>query len=177
MSASLTLTPATSSDVAAIALLHAHSWQHAYRGLLADEYLDNEVLRDRTSFWSQRFGAPNPERRWVLKAMNGSTLSGFACVLLDEEPAWGARLDNLHVDPQHQGEGIGYVLFQAAREWTAQMMPAASMHLWCLERNVIARRFYDRQGGTVVESVIRTLAGQRLSEVRYLWPPWSGVRN
>ena len=57
------------------------------------------------------------------------------CVLLDEEPAWGARLDNLHVSPALKGTGIGHALFQAAREWTAQMLPDASMHLWCVERN------------------------------------------
>jgi GNAT superfamily N-acetyltransferase len=166
------LTPATSADAAAIALLHAQSWRSAYRGLLTDEYLDDHVLRDRTSFWSKRFNAPRPERRLVLKALAAeSTLLGFVCVLLDEEPAWGARLDNLHVNPQLRGTGIGYALFQAAREWTAQMMPDAPMHLWCLERNLVARRFYDRQGGRVVETATRPIAqGLSLPELRYLWP-------
>jgi GNAT superfamily N-acetyltransferase len=172
MTASVALTPATSADAAAIALLHAQSWRSAYRGLLTDEYLDDHVLDDRTSFWSKRFSAPQPERRCVLKAIGESTLLGFVCVLLDEEPAWGARLDNLHVDPGLKGTGIGYVLFQAAREWTAQMMPDAQMHLWCVERNLVARRFYDRQGGQVVENAIRPIAqGLRLPELRYLWPP------
>ena len=166
------LTPATSADAAAIALLHAQSWRSAYRGLLTDEYLDDHVLRDRTSFWSKRFTAPKPERRLVLKALDAeSTLLGFVCVLLDEEPAWGARLDNLHVNPQLKGTGIGYALFQAAREWTAQMMPDAPMHLWCVERNLVARRFYDRQGGRVAETATRPIAqGLSLPELRYLWP-------
>ncbi|HEV8333950.1 MAG TPA: GNAT family N-acetyltransferase [Steroidobacteraceae bacterium] len=172
MTASVSLTPATSPDAAAIAMLHAQSWRSAYRGLLADEYLDDHVLHDRTSFWSNRFSAPKPERRLVLKALRESILLGFVCVLLDEEPAWGARLDNLHVHPGLKGTGIGYALFQAAREWTAQMMPDGPMHLWCVERNLVARRFYDRQGGRVVESVMRPVAqGLCLPELRYLWPP------
>ena len=176
MTGSVTLTPATSADAAAIALLHAQSWRIAYRGLLADEYLDEHVLGDRTSFWSTRFNAPKPERRRVLKALRESTLLGFVCVLLDEEPAWGARLDNLHVSPALKGTGIGHALFQAAREWTAQMMPDASMHLWCVERNLVARRFYDRQGGTVVETAVRPIAqGLCLPELRYLWPPLRGA--
>ena len=61
-----TLTPATASDGAAIAMLHAQSWRIAYRGLLADKYLDEDVLGDRTAFWSTRFSAPKPERRLVL---------------------------------------------------------------------------------------------------------------
>ncbi len=44
------------------------------------------------------------------------------------------------------------------------------MHVWCVERNLTARRFYDRQGGTVVESAIRPVAqGLSLPELRYLW--------
>lgn len=167
-----TLTPAVAADAAAIALLHAQSWRIAYRGLLTDEYLDQHVLGDRTTFWSKRFSAPQPERRLVLKALDDSALLGFVCVLLDEEPAWGVRLDNLHVSPGLKGTGIGYVLFQAAREWTAQMMPDALMHLWCVERNLVARRFYDRQGGKVVETASRPIAqGLCLPELRYSWPP------
>lgn len=172
MTASVSLTPATSSDVAAIATLHAQSWRSAYRGLLTDEYLDDQVLADRTAFWSKRCSAPMPERRLVLKALDESALLGFVCVLLDEEPAWGARLDNLHVSPGLKGTGIGYALFQAAREWTAHMMPDVPMHLWCVERNLVARRFYDRQGGQVVENAVRPIAqGLCLPELRYLWPP------
>jgi len=169
------LIPATSADAAAIALLHAQSWRTAYRGLLTDEYLDDDVLRDRTWFWSKRFSAAEPERRLVLKALDDeSRLLGFVCVLLDEEPAWGARLDNLHVNPQLKGTGTGFALFQAARAWTAKMMPDAPMHLWCVERNLVARRFYDRQGGRVVESATRPIAqGLCLPELRYVWPPWA----
>ena len=157
-------------------MLHAQSWRIAYRGLLADKYLDEDVLGDRTAFWSTRFSAPKPERRLVLKALDDSVLLGFVCVLLDEEPAWGARLDNLHVSPELKGTGIGYTLFQAAREWTAQMMPEVSMHLWCVERNLVARRFYDRQGGKVVETASRPIAqGLCLPELRYLWPPLRSV--
>jgi len=166
-----TLTPASAADVAAIARLHAQSWRIAYRGLLTDHYLDEHVLDDRTSFWSRRFGAPLPERRLVLQALDESALLGFVCVLLDEEPAWGARLDNLHVSPALKGTGVGYALFQAAREWIAQKMPGEPMHLWCVERNLVARRFYDRQGGKVVESATRPIAqGLSLPELRYQWP-------
>jgi GNAT superfamily N-acetyltransferase len=176
MTGSVTLAPATSADAAAIALLHAQSWRIAYRGLLSDEYLDEHVLGDRTSFWSRRFNAAKPERRRVLQALRESTLLGFVCVLLDEEPAWGARLDNLHVSPALKGTGIGHALFQAAREWTAQMMPDASMHLWCVERNLVARRFYDRQGGRVVETAVRPIAqGLCLPELRYVWPALRGA--
>ena len=167
----ISLTAASSQDVDSIAQLQAQSWRATYRGVLADEFLDRHVVAERREFWGARFASAPSERRVVLKAVSNGTLLGFVCVLLDEEPKWGARLDNLHVDPQSKGTGIGYELFRAAREWIADVAPGTPMHLWCVERNEIARRFYDRQGGKIVESANRPF-GQQASvpELRYWWP-------
>ena len=168
----ISLTAASAQDVESIAQLHAQSWRSAYRGMLSDEYLDQHVVADRLEFWSARFVSVPAERRLVMKAVSDGVLMGFVCVLLDTEPEWGARLDNLHVSPESKGTGIGFALFQAAREWIASVSPGTAMHLWCVERNQVARRFYDRQGGTIVEATSRPVA-QELSvpELRYWWPP------
>ena len=169
---SMVLTVASPLDAPAIASLHAESWRNAYRGMLPDQYLDEQVVEDRREFWCRRFSAAVPERRLIMKAADEATLLGFVCVLLDEEPAWGARLDNLHVMPAYKGRGVGYALFRASREWVARMTPTGRMHLWCVERNYVARRFYDRQDGRVVERDVRPVA-QALSvpELRYVWGP------
>jgi len=168
----ISLTAASTHDIESIARLHAQSWRSAYRGMLSDEYLDQHVVADRLEFWSARFASVPAERRLVLQAVSHGVLMGFVCVLLDAEPNWGARLDNLHVSPESKGTGIGFALFQAAREWIASVSPATAMHLWCVEANHVARRFYDRQGGTIVEAATRPVA-QELSvpELRYWWAP------
>ena len=38
----------------------------------------------------ERFLAPGTDRRYVFLAELGKKLVGFVCVLLDEEPEWGA---------------------------------------------------------------------------------------
>jgi GNAT superfamily N-acetyltransferase len=168
----IALTEATSQDIESIAQLHAQSWRNAYRGMLADEYLDRHVVADRLEFWTARFASVPADRRLVLQAISGGTLIGFVCVLLDAEPQWGARLDNLHVSPESKGTGIGYTLFQAAREWIASVSPGTAMYLWCVERNHGARRFYDRQGGKIVETATRPVAQElAVPELRYWWPP------
>jgi GNAT superfamily N-acetyltransferase len=166
------LTAASSQDADSIARLHAQSWRTTYRGVLADEFLDGRVVAERREFWSSHFAGAPSDRRVVLKAVGDGRLLGFVCILLDEEPKWGARLDNLHVSPESKGTGVGYELFQAAREWIANVAPGTAMHLWCVERNDIARRFYDRQGGKIVETANRPF-GQQASvpELRYWWPP------
>ena len=140
--------------------------------MLPDEFLDHHVGSERLEFWTARFANFAPDRALVLKGLSNGTLLGLACVVLDEEPQWGARLDNLHVSPESKGTGIGYALFQAAREWIARVSPGTPMYLWCVVDNHVARRFYDRQGGTVVETASRSFAQQpSVPELRYWWPP------
>jgi GNAT superfamily N-acetyltransferase len=162
---------ATAADAADIAALHAASWRMAYRGMLPDAFLDEQVDGERLEFWNARFNSTPPDRRLVLKAVGDGTLQGFVCVMLDLEPEWGARLDNIHVRHEHKGTGIGYELFKAARDWIASVEPGKAMHLWCIERNETARRFYERQGGVVAETAIRHVAmGLNVPELRYFWP-------
>ena len=164
------LVPARPGDAAAIAALHIESWRSAYRGLLPDEFLDGPIVPDRTRLWNERMVLPSAERRLVLKAMSGDALCGFVCVLLDEEPQWGALLDNLHVRPALKGQGIGRQLFQAARDWVTRVAPGERMHLWVIEGNASARRFYDRQGGVVAERrIVETVPGVEVAALRYVW--------
>jgi GNAT superfamily N-acetyltransferase len=145
---------ASASDAPVIAALHAESWRSAYRGLYRDEFLDGPVFEERLWFWNERLAAPHPERRHVLLATAGDERVGFAFVPLDADPAWSPLLDNLHVKPAYKGHGIGARLLTTSREWVALAAPGEPMHLWVMEGNTDARRFYDRQGGTLAERSI-----------------------
>jgi GNAT superfamily N-acetyltransferase len=114
---------------------------------------------------------PAPERRLVLKALaHDGQLLGFACVLLDAEPHWGALLDNLHVTPKLKRHGIGRELFEAARRWVAMRAPGTPMHLTVIEANRDACLFYERVGGTLVERVTKEVVpGTYLAVLRYQW--------
>ena len=48
------LRPATQHDAVDIGKLHATSWLIAYRGLLSDEYLDNDLAGERMAYWSKK---------------------------------------------------------------------------------------------------------------------------
>ena len=152
--------------------MHAESWRSAYRGLLPDAYLDGPIFEERRALWVARMRAPGADRRLVLKAVQGGMLLGFACVLLDAEPSWGALLDNLHVKPTLKRQGIGRQLFDRARHWIQATAPRTSMHLTVIEENVDARRFYERIGGKVVEQMRKeVIEGVEVSVLRYRWDP------
>lgn len=166
---SIVLRITRADDGAAIGALHAASWRLAYRGLLSDSYLDTLAETERIGHWQWILSQPD-ERRLVLLAESGADLAGFVCVLLDEEPSWGACLDNLHVRPGLTGQGLGARLFARAAAWVAAMEPGWPMHLWVLEANHGARRFYERYGGTAVERSEKSLpGGSAPPAIRYLW--------
>jgi GNAT superfamily N-acetyltransferase len=168
----ISLIAASQQDLEPIALLHAQSWRSTYRGIVPDEFLDQRADFDRREFWAARFASAAADRWLLLQALGAGSLLGFVSVILDAEPKWGARLDSLHVSKDAHGTGVGRTLFQAAREWIARVSPGTSMHLWCVERNHVARRFYERQGGAIVEAANRPFAGQAsVPELRYCWAP------
>ena len=41
-------------DEAAIAKLHAESWQKHYRGIFSDAYLDEHVVKERADLWAEQ---------------------------------------------------------------------------------------------------------------------------
>ena len=173
---SLTYRQATSADAEAIASLHTVNWREAYRGILPDAYLDGPIVGERLDLWRSRFASPGADRHFVLLAESEGDLVGFVCVLLDEEPQWGACLDNLHVLPGWRSRGIGRELFGRAARWSMSTEPGWGLHLWVLEANLGARRFYEALDGEIVERRHKNVAvGVTVPAVRYLWHELEGL--
>ncbi len=168
---------ATREDSNAIAALHAASWQATYRNILSDDYLDQQVLEDRSDLWAARFAKFDPHKHHVAIAVEADeaspdkeSLSGFVCVLLDEEPEHGALLDNLHVAPDRHGRGAGRCLMRHAAQWVATKQPDWPMHLWVYEDNRKTVAFYRSIGGEEADRrLIVTPAGNRAVVMRFEW--------
>lgn len=164
------LSQGTLRDYQDIAALQTESWRSAYRGILPGSYLDGAILEERETHWQNLMLSAGGKRRGIFLAKDGGALLGFACVLLDEEPAWGARLDNIHVRPAHRGKGTGRLLFRSAAEWVSTCEPLWPMHLFVFEANHPARRFYEALGGKAVEKCAqKTPAGVMVPSLRFVW--------
>jgi hypothetical protein len=167
----LVLREATQHDAAAIARLHADSWRSAYRGMLSDDYLDHRVYSERATLWQQRFSDRSEKPFFAILAEIDSDLAGFACVFPDQDPTYGAFLDNLHVVPQRTGHGMGGRLLAAVAERLLADEKRGGLYLWVIEQNARARRFYSKAGALEVECVALPMPdGSRQSEVRCYWP-------
>ncbi len=98
--------------------------------------------------------------------------------MLDEEPQWGACLDNLHVLPKWRGVGLGRQLFSRAVKWVLSVEPEWGIHLWVFEANLSARRFYDALGGEIIEHQHKeVLKGIRIPSVLYMWRNLQNLLN
>jgi GNAT superfamily N-acetyltransferase len=160
---------ATLQDTENIALLHARSWQQHYRGILRDEFLDNEVIENRLNLWQSRLQHPQ-ENQYVIVAEEEDKLYGFTCVLAHADPIWGALLDNLHVLSQQKGQGIGTHLMKSAAQWVHARDKNSGLYLWVYKDNVNARKFYESIGGINYEQKTEENPGGGYAQIcRYVW--------
>ncbi len=157
-------------DAAAVAALHAASWQLAYRGMLTDDYLDHRVVADREALWEERLGQPSP-RQHVVVAHEDGLLAGVACVYLDEDPIRGCLLDNIHVHRKLYRKGLGSQLLGAVADLCNSSAPGSGLYLYVLEGNLAARRFYLKHGAESVGTEVWDAPdGQRLPCLQLAWP-------
>jgi GNAT superfamily N-acetyltransferase len=162
--------PASARDIEAIARLHAESWRRHYRGALADAYLDGAVGADRLAVWTDRLTEPGPNQYTIVAEADGA-LVGFAHTVLDEDPTWGALLDNLHVVYARKRAGIGTRLVAEAAGFVLERTPSTGLFLWVLEQNIAAQAFYEARGGRCVERRITEMeGGGTAAGLRYVWP-------
>jgi GNAT superfamily N-acetyltransferase len=157
-----------------VAALHADSWRRHYRGAYSDAFLDGDVLDDRRGEWGRRLREPDDRTRTLLLEDRDGQLIGFAHVVFDADPTWGALLDNLHVRSTRKRQGLGSGLLSATAQ--AVVERGTGLYLWVLEQNVAAQSFYEAHGARRVERALTSPPGgvaSRLqgspAKLRYAW--------
>jgi ribosomal protein S18 acetylase RimI-like enzyme len=160
---------ATEHDAAAIAALHADSWRRHYRGAYLDAYLDGDILPERLEVWTTRLTPPRVN--YTVCADAGGDIIGFAHIVFDHDPKWGALIDNLHVRNTLKGQGIGSRLLSEVALGLIRSRPSESVYLWALDQNEAAQLFYEARGGIRVETTLRGPfpGGGRALGHRYFW--------
>lgn len=163
------LRSATAEDYKPIALLHATNWQHTYRGILSDHYLDNEVTEERITFWKERLENPAANQITTVATMNNKMV-GFSCLLLDDDEQFGTLLDNLHVSIHVQKSGIGKLLMQDCAKTILAKASNHKLYLWVFEANQNARAVYEKLGGQHIETIDHdNWDGTTAKVCRYAW--------
>jgi ribosomal protein S18 acetylase RimI-like enzyme len=165
----LKLRQAQLSDYCHIAKLHADNWKLNYRGILTDNYLDNEVDIDRLYVWHHRLSEPM-ENQIIIVATLNEEIVGFCCTLLNDDSQFGSLIDNLHIATTMQKSGIGKMLIKDAIDTIIEKGLTRKMYLWVYEANTNARAVYEHLGGTNFETLtMESSDGTTARTCRYIW--------
>lgn len=170
----ITIRTAEVDDAGAMGAAHAVAWQTAYRGMIPDSYLDAidpVAWGDRwRGILTGEIEAPGVEQPANLVAETGADVVGFASVGrfrgAPDDPTLG-ELWAMYVHPDQWGTGAGYALMKATTGLFGEQ-GFRRAHLWVLEQNDLARRFYERQGWVAEDGIrVEEIGGGTVSEVRY----------
>lgn len=165
----ITIRTATPDDAPAIAAIHVASWQHAYRGVLPDEYLDALVPEQRLGMWTYILGASHPGVHVGVAGQDGELVGFYSVGPSDEgDPDDVRMLSTIYLDPGCMGKGIGRALLADAER--AMRDDGATVGvLRVITANEGTRRFYERCGWTIEPGSTRMedAWGQQVETVRY----------
>ena len=143
--------PMTANDSKSVAEIHTQSWQFAYKGIIPQEFLDAIDVKKREENWARGLIEDPGLIRLVAKDNNDSII-GFVCGLHNRDKALkiDSELWAIYVYPDQIRRGIGKLLFNTYVN-ELRNMGFSTMNVWVLEKNSIARGFYERMGGTLSE--------------------------
>jgi ribosomal protein S18 acetylase RimI-like enzyme len=168
---------ATHKDISSIAHLHALSWQQNYSQVLSANYLNDNVFNDRIDIWRLRLNQPKTNQ-FVLLAENNGVLCGFICIYGHHHCKYGTIIDNLHVDSESKGKGLGTALIKAGATWAYQHFSESSIYLEVLQNNIKARGFYESLGANnIAQKVWHTPCGNKINEYIYHWQDIENLIN
>ena len=110
---------------------------------------------DEVSDWISQVVIPRLEC-WLAQTPGGEVVG-----LLVLEGDW---IDQLYVDPDLTGRGIGARLLDVAKRERPQ-----GLRLWTFVSNEDAQRFYERHGLREAERTDGTRNEERAPDIRYVW--------
>ncbi len=162
--------PAREEDLPRIAEIHANAWHFAYSDIIPARILGQITPEARLPVWKEWFSEASYD---ITVYVENRTTIGFTLTCparnVANPPHNYGELSHLYLDPRVVGQGIGHILFQEA---TTQLQSKSyeGMLLWTLEKNAIARDFYEshnmRHDG--VRQDEPDWLGPGIYEVRYL---------
>ncbi|HZR38997.1 MAG TPA: GNAT family N-acetyltransferase [Ktedonobacteraceae bacterium] len=154
-------------DAEGIARVHVDSWRTTYRGLMADEVLDELSYERREQMW---VGILSGDKNFTFVAEDeAGRIVGFIDGGPEREgdPVYKGELYAIYLLEECQGSGLGRRLTRALVE---KLIEAgfSTMLVWVLVTNS-ARHFYEALGGQLVKMKKDERDGYTLDEAAYGW--------
>ncbi len=154
-------------DQEGMAKIKVNSWQHTYKNIIDQKYLDSLNYEEQTNKYIDSF---DEYKSTVLVAedTNNHEIIGYACFSTEANEFADSELISLYLDPKHTKKGIGTSLF---REVTKELKKynKKTMMLWCLKDNKNAIKFYEKLGGIKAFDKMAKIGNKVYQEYGYLF--------
>jgi ribosomal protein S18 acetylase RimI-like enzyme len=141
---SVIIRKATIMDSEVISCIHASSWKATYKGIVPQRYLDEL----KYNFWVDAF------QSWISNNLVTAQLIyeneiPVGCIAYGKSRderflEWG-EIVSIYLLPEYCSKGYGQRLIKIAID-DLNTMGFQNCYLWVLKDNLIARRFYEKNG-------------------------------
>lgn len=158
---------ASVEEADSIAEIHTSSWRATYRGIVADQILDNLDTQKRSA---QLKNDINQYPQLYNIVYKGKEPAGFASFGRSRDPNsqdTDGEIYAIYLHPQFLNQGIGRKLFQWSEE-ELRKKGYQRIFIWVLEDNLNARNFYEKHNYQFDGSIKDIRIGKVLQEIRYL---------
>lgn len=138
---------ATIADAQRIAEIRVKAWQHAYKGHMPEDYLQNLSIERRKEQWVQTLSDLGSKKR-VFVVENKGTIVGYCMAgpSRDEDSSdQTGDIYAIYIDPGFMRKGYGSQLLDKAVNFLKQEGYNRAT-LWVLSSYDPARRFYEKHG-------------------------------
>jgi len=164
----MTVRPAQTDDIPAIARVHVDSWRTTYAGIVAAAYL-NALSYEQHEERHRRYIA-HPDTFYLVAELPDEGIVGFLSGGPERsgERRFAGELFAIYLRQNHQRRGIGKGLVQ---KWAATLQERGlnSALVWVLADNAPAISFYQRLGAKRLREQMIEVAGEPLKELAYGW--------
>lgn len=154
-------------DQEGMAKIKVDSWQHTYKNIIEQKYLESLNYEEQTNKYIDSF---DEYKNTVLVAedTNNHQIIGYACFSTEPNEFADSELVSLYLDPKHTKKGIGTSLF---REVTKELKKynKKTMILWCIKENKNAIEFYEKLGGIKAFDKMAKIGNKVYQEFGYLF--------
>lgn len=144
--------------------LHALSWRSVYRGILPDDFLEQEYTPEKRTAALRKSWENRSNEQFYIVYVDGVPAGMLA--FCPTEDANVGDVKGLYLLPPFQGQGFG----RALMDWALEKLKALGCReaiLWVLEENQPARAFYAHCGFLPDEGRQELTLGKPVTIVRY----------
>ncbi|PEM55310.1 GNAT family N-acetyltransferase [Bacillus wiedmannii] len=158
---------AIKDDIRGIAKVHVDSWKTTYKGIFADEFLENITYEQREKQWENIFQQEDTYQYRFVAETSDETIIGFIDGGVERSGAYNCdgELYAIYLLQEYQGMKIGQKLFQSLLSECINN-DMQSLLVWVVTNNP-SKNFYEKFNPEKIDT--KFLERVQVEETAYCW--------